>query len=140
MKLDSKTFYKILLATVLCNYAAQIPYYLHQYYLPHKFLPSLFGTVLLSLTLVWFCVAYRGLRHGRTYGYYVMLAFLSVEFLFYLQTQLSQYLIAHRILLYVYHPQGLLLFIVFGIGYINFLAAAYFLVYIMRHKQQLISH
>ena len=132
----SKTaFLKSLLLIVLTNYAAQIPYYIHQYYAPHHFLPSLLGSVLLSMTLAWFLLAYWKLAQGKGWGYWLMLAFLTVEFLFYLQTQVSQLLISHQVLLHVYKPDGILLFVVFGIGYINFLAAVYFIVFLRRHKQ-----
>lgn len=124
-----------MLGTVITNYLAQIPYYVHQYYAPHKFLPSLFGTVLLGTTFVWFMVAYIKLTKQQKTGYYLMITFLAVEFLFYLQTQISQYLISHRILLHVYHPDSALLFAVFGIGYINFVASAYFLIYLVKNKQ-----
>lgn len=138
MKVNSKTFLKILLVTVLINYVAQLPYYWHQYYTTSRFLPSLFGTVLLGITLTWFIVAYQKLAKGRKAGYYLMLAFLAVEFLFYLQTQISQYLVVHRILLHVYRPDGVLLFAVFGIGYINFIAAAYFAVYLLINRNRFV--
>lgn len=137
--LHKKAFFKLLLTTVTVNYAAQIPYYVHQYYIPHKLLPSLYGTILLGVTLFWFIAAYKRLKAGKETGYYLMFAYLAVEFLFYLQTQISQFLIEHRILLHVYRPDGTLLFIVFGIGYINFVGAAYFLTYLVRSKRTLLN-
>lgn len=132
-------FLKILLVTVIINYFAQVPYYVHQYYAPHRFLPSLYGSGLLGLTLIWFLLAYRKILQGRAAGYWLMLSFLVVEFLFYLQTQISQALISHQIFLHVYKPDGVLLFIVFGIGYINFVAAAYFVGYLLRHKASFVG-
>lgn len=133
--MNKKQFMKLLLVVVLVSYAAQVPYYVHQYYAPHRFLPSLYGSVLLGLTLIWFLMAYRKLLNGSKLGYFLMLSFLTVEFLFYLQTQISQLLISHRLFLHVYKPDGVLLFIVFGIGYINFFAAAYFVVYLLANRK-----
>ncbi len=127
---------KLLLVTVLLNYAAQVPYYIHQYYAPHHFLPNLYGTALLGITLIWFLAAYKKAASGQRSGYWLMLTFLVVEFAFYLQTQISQLLISHQILLYVYKPHGALLFVVFGIGYVNFFAAIYFIWYFVRHKRK----
>lgn len=58
-------FLKLLLIVVLVNYAAQVPYYIHQYYAPHGFLPSVYGSILLGLTLMGFLVAYKKLLNGR---------------------------------------------------------------------------
>ena len=138
-RLDKNTFLLLLLGVVITNYIAQIPYYIHQYYLPNELLPSLYGTVLLSLTLVWFLIAYKLLHIGRKRGWVLMLLFLSAEFLFYLQTQILQGITSHQILLHVYHPKGLLLFIVFGIGYINFIASVYFILYLARNKTQFVQ-
>lgn len=136
---NKNTFLGTLLAVVALNYLAQFPYYIHQYYAPHKFLPSLYGSFMLAITLIWFLIAYQLLRHGSKRGYYLMLSFLAVEFLFYLQTQISQLMIRHQVLLHVYHPDNVLLFLVFGIGYVNFIAAAYFMWHLVRHKTTFIG-
>lgn len=133
--MNKNIFLKILLITTLVNYDAQIPYYFHQYYRPHRFLPSLIGSLLLGFTLLWFLTAYRLLVQGRKTGYLLMLFFLIIEFLFYMQTQISQLLISHQVLLHVYKPDGVLLFIVFGIGYINFVAAACFIYLLVANRK-----
>lgn len=131
---------KLLLVVVLVNYVAQVPYYIHQYYAPHHFLPSVYGSVLLGFTLAWFLVAYKKLSSGTKFGYFLMLSFLAVEFLFYLQTQLSQFLVSHQLFLHVYRPDGVLLFMVFGIGYVNFFAAAYFICYLLARRRAFEHH
>lgn len=139
MKLSRTHFLSLLFLVVAANYAAQLPYYVHQYYTPHKFLPDLAGTILLSATLIWFLIAFRLLTRGKRSGYYLLQSFLVVEFLFYLQTQISQWMVRHQLFLYVYHPHGLLLFIVFGIGYINFFASLYFMIYLLLNRAQFIE-
>jgi hypothetical protein len=139
MTLSKNGFFRLLLLVVTTNYVVQIPYYIHQYYVPYGLLPSLYGTALLSVTLFWFLSAYKLLTKRSIYGYYLMLSFLGVEFLFYLQTQISQLLISHQILLHVYRPDGVLLFMVFGIGYINFVAAAYFIGYLLRNRSEFVG-
>lgn len=133
------TMFRIMLLIVLVNYVAQVPYYFHQYYVPHGFLPSLYGSVLLGISLIYFVVVYQKLIRGFKAGYYMMLTFLAVEFLFYLQTQVSQLFISHQLFLHVYHPDGLLLFLVFGIGYINFIGAIYFIVYLSLNKDKFLE-
>jgi len=135
---NSKTL-RLLFWIVLANYAAQIPYYLHQYYAPHHFLPDIIGSLLLLITLVWFLLAFRLLSRGSKTGWWLMVAYLSVVFLFYIQTQIMQLVTVHQILLHVYHPAGFLLFMVFAIGYINCLAAVYYLIYLMAKRKSLLT-
>jgi hypothetical protein len=127
-------FLKLLLAVVGANFLAQIPYYLHQYYLPSHAAPALVGLVLMGVVLAWFGVGFAGLRRGSRIGYYLTLTFLMVEWLFYLQTQIVQALTGHGILLYVWHPSDMVLFIVFGLGYINFFASFWFVYFMLSRK------
>jgi hypothetical protein len=129
-----------LLVIIGANYAAQVPYYLHQYYAPRHLLPSLIGALLLLATLVWFLSAYRLLAKGSRTGWWLMSTYLLIVFLFYIQTQVMQLATAHQILLYVYRPKGILLFIVFGIGYINCLAAAYYATYMLIKRKDLMAY
>jgi hypothetical protein len=75
-----------LLWVTLVNYAAQIPYYLHNYYFPYHVMPSISGIVLLAITLVWFLSGYAGFKKGKRFGFYVLVSFLIVEALFYLHS------------------------------------------------------
>lgn len=76
----------ILLWVTLLNYAAQIPYYIHNYYLPYHVPPTLSSVLLLSATLAWFLIGYVGLRTKQRFGFYALLSFLLVEALFYLHS------------------------------------------------------
>lgn len=128
----------VLLVIICANYLAQIPYYFHQYYAPHHLLPSFVGSLLLLATLVWFIAAFRLLEQGSSAGWALMVIYLLAVLLFYLQTQIMQFATVHHILLYVYHPKSVLLFIVFGIGYINCIAAAYYLGYLIIKRPTLL--
>ncbi len=134
LKVNSELFFKILFWTVISNFIAQIPYYFHQYYISRHIAPSLIGLTLLSLVFVWFISAYILLKNGKKTGYYLMLTFLIIEFLFYLQTQIVQATTGHGILLHVLRPDNGLLFIVFFIGYVNFIASAYFIFYLIKYR------
>lgn len=124
---------------VVANFAAQIPYYFHQYYLTEHLLPSLLGVLLLGIAFAWFLVGYNALRKGKKLGYILITSFYIVEFLFYLQTQITQAVSGKGILLHVLRPDDALLFVVFGVGYINFLAAAWFAYYLLRNKRNFVA-
>ncbi|MDB5180229.1 MAG: hypothetical protein JWN12_861 [Candidatus Saccharibacteria bacterium] len=71
-----------------------------------------------------------------------MMAFLIIEFLFYLSTQITQAVSGKGILLHVIHPDDLILFVVFGIGYLNLITSAFFIVFIFvnRKKTSMLVH
>lgn len=132
-------FLWLLLAVVGANYLAQIPYYLHLYYLPHGLAPSASGVALLGATCAWFLVGYIGLARGREAGYWLLLAFLLTEVGFY----------AHGILIRVSNgapafqnmqTHDPLLLIVFGIGYLNMVMGAFFIFALLRHRGALLAH
>jgi hypothetical protein len=103
----------VLFWVVIVDYLAQVPYYLVNYYLPHRTPPSVSAIVLLSLTLAWFLVGYFAYRAHRRYGFWVLLSFLAVEGLFYLNTMLFGGL---GVLLGTPNP---VLRIVFLVGYVT---------------------
>jgi hypothetical protein len=131
---------QLVLVVTIANYIAQIPYYFHQYYSPYKTLPSLAGSMLLGITLIWFLIGYIKTAVGQLSGYYLLLSFLIVEFLFYLQTQISQLLISHQLFLHVLHPNGIVLLLVFGIGYLNFFASAFFIYYLLFNRRLFVDN
>ena len=119
-----KRYLPILFIVVIANFIAQIPYYLHQYHTP----PSTIGTLLLLAVLVWFLLGFTWVWQGKTKGYAVMIAFLITEFLFYLSTQITQAVSGKGILLHVMNPEDPVLFMVFGIGYINLIVSGIFII------------
>jgi len=129
-------FLWLLLAVVGANYLAQIPYYLHLYYLPHGLLPSASGVALLGFTCVWFLAGYIGLARGCVAGYWLLLAFLLVEVSFYLRGILIRVTNGYPAFqnMLTHDP---ILRVVFGIGYLNMVAGACFIVYMARHRRTL---
>lgn len=90
----------------------------------------------MGAVLAWFLTGYYRLATNKSFGYAITLAFLGTEFLFYLQTQIVQAVTGHGILLHVLHPDGVLLFGVFLIGYINFSAAPGFIYMLVRYRRE----
>lgn len=139
VKIDKSKFMSSLLIVVAINFLAQVLYYYHQYYSRRKLLPSLLGIVLLSFVLTWFVIGYTKLQKNKRYGYSITLSFVIVEFLFYLQTQIVQALSGSGVLLHVLHPDDTLLFVVFLIGYINFIASGWFSYFMIKNRRLLSS-
>lgn len=129
---------RLMLVVVLADYVAQIPYYLDLYYLPHGALPSLPGTLALTVTLAWFLAGYVLLQRGSRVGYWVLLAFLAVEFAFYLWNNASQ--LAHGFQPFFHlHDRDPILAAVFAVGYLNFLTGACFIVYLLVRRSSLLG-
>jgi hypothetical protein len=131
-------FLKVVLGIVLANYLAQIPYYLHLYYFPYGAPPRLSGTILLGLTLVWFLVGYVGLARGSRWGYWLLVAFLVTEVGFYASNMLVQVTHGYPPFLHL-DISDPILFAVFGIGYLNLFAGAYFLYFLAQHRRTLVA-
>jgi hypothetical protein len=77
MRAVDRVLMYVILAVVGVNYVAQVPYYLHLYYFPHRALPPLVGTIMLLATLVWFLLGWMLLMRRRSrIGYWLLLTFL----------------------------------------------------------------
>jgi len=120
------------------NYAAQIPYYMHQYYIGRHLMPSLPGTALLLVTLLWFLVGYSLFIRSSKYGRGLLLSFLAAQIVFY----------GHAIIFGLINGSGIvaqlkthspLLFVIFLIGYINFAVAGYYLVRLLKTERNEIN-
>ena len=130
-----KQFLNIVFVVVIANFIAQVPYLIHQYHGK----PSAIGIILMTVVLMWFLTGYTLLLKQKMAGYIILITFLIVEFLFYLSNQVTQLASGKGILLHVLHPDDALLFVVFGLGYINFIAAGYFVFYLLRYKHIFIN-
>ena len=136
--MTTKKWLKVLFAVEITNFLVQLPYYYHQYYALRYLPPSAPGVLLMGAVLIWFLGGYYLLYRGTLSGYRIMMAFLSVEFLFYLQTQIVQALSGNGVLLHVIDPRDPVLFIVFAVGYANFYAAGWFWLYLRAHKGSIV--
>jgi hypothetical protein len=130
--MKNRKYLLILLVLVISNFIAQIPYYLHQYRAP----PSILGSLLLLIVLGWFLLSFVWLWQGKTKGFIFIIGFLITEFLFYLSTQITQAISGKGILLHVINPNDTILFIVFGIGYLNLLVSGFFIIFLTVNRKK----
>ena len=116
----------ILFLLILANFLAQIPYYLHLYYNPNNLLAQLRGGYLLLIVFAVFLLASFLLFKRTVIGYWLMVMFLAVEFLFYLWNTLGAVIHGYGFLYHLANPD-LILRAVFAIGYVNLFVSGYFL-------------
>lgn len=122
-----------LIIAVALNYLAQIPYYIHQYYIGRHIPPSLPGMMLLLLTLLWFLVGYIRFVRNKKYSVGLLLSFLAAQIIFY----------GHAVVFGLINGSGVVaqlktnssfLLVIFCIGYLNFIVAAYYAYWLVKHK------
>lgn len=123
-----KNHLRALFAIVIANYIAQIPYNFHIY---HTLSRSSRGSLLLIGSFLLFIIPYALIIRKKKGGYAGMLAFLSIEFLFYLLNFVGGIAMGYGWFFQLANPDPLL-FAVFFVGYANFLAAGYFIYYFIR--------
>jgi hypothetical protein len=116
----------ILFLLILANFIAQIPYYLHLYYNPNNLLAQLRGGFLLLIVFAVFLLASFLLFKRTVIGYWLMVMFLAVEFLFYAWNTLGGVIHGYGFLYHLANPD-LILRAVFAIGYVNLFVSGYFL-------------
>ena len=109
-----------LVAVTLLDYVAQVPYYVHNDFTVSHPLPAFRAVGLLGLTLIWFLAGLRLYRSGDRWGYPLLLSYLVVEAVFYLETLLSGLFLTQ-----LRNPSGLI-DAVFVIGYLSGLTAAWY--------------
>jgi hypothetical protein len=117
-----------LVAITLANYAAQVPYYLHNDYSPHHLLPGVRAVALLGGTLAWFALGLAGFIRHRRWGLAVLVSFLTAEAIFYAGT------FATGAFLLQIENHSYLLKTVFVIGYASGAAAAYYTYRLFRDR------
>jgi hypothetical protein len=124
----------VLMAVVLTNFAAQVPYTLHLY--GPTF--NARGAALLGVTLVWFLAGSWGLARGWSAGYWLLVSFLAVEFVFYFRNDILLIPYGYGLPYHLVHVSDPLLWVVFLIGDVNFVAAGFFVWDLLRrgHSSQ----
>ena len=108
-----------LVVVILANYLAQVPYDLHLY--GTRFNPV--GAAMLVLTAIWFLAGLVLLRRGHPAGYWLTLSFLIVDFGFYLYNIVAGTIHGYGPLYHLANMRDPILWAVFLVGYLNFLAA-----------------
>jgi len=126
---NHRLFLWLMLAVVGANYLAQIPYYLHVYYIPRGAAPAWGGSLLLGATLAWFLAGYILLARGSRLGYWMVVSYLLVVVIFYARNMFTQ--VTHGFAPFFHlQTRDPILFAVFGIGYLNLIGGFCFLVYL----------
>lgn len=120
----------ILFLLILANFMAQVPYYLYLYYNPNNLFAQARGGLLMLVVFAVFLTGSFLLFKRRVSGYWSMLGFLTVEFLFYLWNTIGEVVHGYGLFFHLGDPR-LILKIVFAIGYLNLFAAGYFLVLLL---------
>jgi hypothetical protein len=116
----------VLFLIVMSNYVAQIPYGIHLYH--GHFNPV--GVVMLLLTLAWFLAGFILFLKKTKIGFWLLLSFLSVEFLFYFHGQVVLAFFGYGLFYHLIRMQDAILWWVFFIGDVNFFAAGYYIYYL----------
>jgi hypothetical protein len=117
-----------LVAVTLANYAAQMPYYLHNDYSPQHPLPGVRAVALLGVTLAWFALGLAGFMRHRRWGFAVLASFLAAEAIFYAGT------FGTGVFIFQLENHSDLLKTVFVIGYVSGAAAAYYAYRLFRDR------
>ena len=125
----------LLFFVVLANYLSQIPYYLHLYGL--RVDPR--GEALLGPTLAWFLIGFWFLFRRRPTGYWLIHAFLAVQFLFYFKNDTINMLYGYGLIYHLTKVDDPVIWAVELIGDVNFMVAAFFLHYLARNRRALLG-
>ena len=128
----------ILWLLILADFIAQIPYYLHLYYNPNNVLAQAKGGMIMLFVLGVFLLASILLFKRQLLGYWLMVVFLSVEFLFYLWNTIGEVIHGYGLFFHLSNPD-LLLRAIFAIGYVNLFASGYFLVLLLLKRDHFLD-
>jgi len=110
-----------LVAVTIVNYAAQVPYAIHNGdFSAHRPLDVVRGAVLLGVTLAWFVLGLTGYVRKRRWGLAVLVSFLLAEALFYTATFVTGWF------LFQLQDPSYLLKAVFVTGYASGAIAAFY--------------
>jgi hypothetical protein len=118
-----------LIVITLVNYAAQVPYYLHNDYTPQHMLPGIRALVLMAGTLAFFALGLAGYQRRLRWGAPVLIAFLTIEAVFYAAT------FATGEFIFQMANPSYLLKAIFVIGYASGAAAGYYAYRLLRQPR-----
>ncbi len=123
---------RVLFALILLNFLAQIPYYLHLYAGRQAMSVTVRSSLIMGAVFAFFVLASWLLFKGQRPGYPLMLAFLAVEFLFYLFGLITSTLHGFAPFFQVRNPD-VVLRVIYSIGYMNLFASGYFIWLLIRY-------
>src|ERR1051326_222172 len=128
----------ILFLLILANFIAQVPYFFRLYYNPNNPLAQARGGLIMLLVFAFFLLASILLFRRRPQGYWLMLIFVTVEFLFYLWNTLGEVVHGFGLFFHLNNPD-LILKAVFAIGYVNLFATGYFILLLLAKRSRFIK-
>jgi len=92
---------------------------------------------LLGATFVWFVAATWLFRAGRPLGYWLLLAYATVQFLFYFATQVIAAFWGYGLVFHLTQTQDPVVWLTFVVGDVNFVAAVVVIVYLLKRRHAL---
>ncbi len=120
---------------ILANFIAQIPYFFHLYAQTQSLASDLRSAAIMGGVFIVFVSGSILLARHKTAGFWMMVVFLSAEFLFYARNTLSSVFHGYPLFFQIHNPD-IVLRIVYTIGYINLFASGYFLVILWLHRKE----
>ncbi len=124
---------RVLFALILLNFLAQVPYYVHLYAGRQALAVTARSSLVMGVVFAVFLLASWLCFSGQRPGYPLMLAFLAVEFLFYLFGLITSTLHGYAPFFQVRNPD-VVLRVIYSIGYMNLFASGYFLWLLVRYR------
>ncbi len=121
-------------ALILINFIAQIPYFIHLYARTQPLSTDLRSALIMTGVFIPFASGSILLARRRTAGYWLLIVFLSAEFLFYALNTLGSIRHGYPLFFQIHNPD-LVLRIVYTIGYTNLFASGYFLFLLWLHRK-----
>jgi hypothetical protein len=123
----------VLFALILLNFLAQIAYFVHLYWGRQALSVTVRSFLIMGAVFAFFLAASWLFFTGRRHGYTMMLAFLSVEFLFYLFGLIQSLVRGFPPFFQTQNPD-VVLRIIFSIGYMNLFASGYFILLLLLYR------
>ncbi len=134
-----KLQFVLLFISILLNFIAQAFYFYHLYYNGFKSLEThLPQIIIIVVTLAFFLVPSLLLYMKKKVGYYLLLSFLIVEFLFYLMNFIEAFIHYANPFFQLNNPD-MFLRVIFVIGYMNLFSSGYLLLLIIRNKKEILT-
>src|SRR5262245_36074305 len=137
MNRNIRTQMWILFGMLLANWVAQIVYFRHLYYTPEHPFPTLRNTLPFLSLFVMLIVGYALLLLHRKTGYYLLTFYLALQFFFYLWNTVGGVIHGYGLFFHLSEPDPIL-WAVFNIGYLSFLASGYFLFLLLYKRVELL--
>lgn len=128
----------LLLAILLANFIAQVPYAIHLYGVSRLSVISVGWLMMAAVFLLFLCGTILFIIRRST-GYWLLLLFVTLDFLFYLWNFVGSIVRGYGAFFQLANPDPLLR-LVFAIGYLNFLAAGYCLVLLAGRRRDLLHN